>query len=90
MFDGNSILMIIVNSVIPFLVGVIGVWLYYRSKFISVLEELADKKAIISALVHHSDEIERKNVKKLSKDHNIKTISTPPKKTRSIKSTRTK
>lgn len=90
MLDGNSILMITVNSVIPFLVGAIGVGLYYRIRLTDVLNELADKKAIISALAHHSDEMERKNVRKLSKEHNTKAMSIPAKKTKSTKSTRTK
>lgn len=72
MLYGNSILMITVNSVIPFVIGSVGVWLYYRNKFTEVLTELEDKKAIIAALANHSDEQERQNVKKVAKQHNAK------------------
>lgn len=67
MLDGNLILMFTVNSIIPFLVGAIGVGLYYRSKLIEILNELADKKAIIAAVINHSEEQERAKVKRVVK-----------------------
>lgn len=67
MLDGNSILMFTVNSIIPFLVGAIGVGLYYRSVLTEVLNELADKKAIIAAVINHSEEQERAKVKRVVK-----------------------
>lgn len=67
MVDGNSILMFTVNSIIPFLVGAIGVGLYYRSKLTEILNELADKKAIIAAVINHSEEQERAKVKRVVK-----------------------
>lgn len=67
MLDGNLILMFTVNSIIPFLVGAIGVGLYYRSVLTEVLNELADKKAIIAAVINHSEEQERAKVKKVVK-----------------------
>ncbi len=72
MLDGNEILLFTVRSVVPFLVGLLAVWLYYRHQFIEVLTELEDKKAIIAALANHSDELERENVRKISTDHNKK------------------
>ena len=72
MLDGNEILLFTVRSIVPFLVGLLAVWLYYRHRFIEVLTELEDKKAIIAALANHSDELERENVRKISTDHNKK------------------
>jgi len=72
MLDGNEILLFTVRSIVPFLVGLLAVWLYYRHQFIEVLTELEDKKAIIAALANHSDELERENVRKISTDHNKK------------------
>ena len=72
MLDGNEILLFTVRSVVPFLVGLLAVWLYYRHQFIEVLTELEDKKAIIAALANHSDELEKENVRKISTDHNKK------------------
>lgn len=72
MLDGNEILLFTVRSVLPLLVGVVAVWLYYRHQFIEVLTELEDKKAIIAALANHSDELERETVRKISNQHNKK------------------
>ena len=72
MLDGNEILLFSIRSVLPFLLGLIPVWLYYRHHFTEVLTELEDKKAIIAALANHSDELERENVRKVSSDHNRK------------------
>ena len=72
MLDGNEILLFTVRSVVPFLVGLLAVWLYYRHQFIEVLTELEDKKAIIAALANHSVELEKENVRKISTDHNKK------------------
>lgn len=82
MFDGNSILLFIVNSIVPFFLGGIGVGLYYRSKLTYVLNELADKRAIVTAVIHHSEEQERANVKvkKVSKQVNTKTAVVEPQK----------
>ncbi len=67
--------MLYVNEILlsgGFVVVLLAVWLYYRHQFIEVLTDLEDKKAIIAALANHSDEIERKNVRKISNDHNKK------------------
>jgi hypothetical protein len=68
----EQILAIVLQSVLPFLVGGAGVWLYYRNKFTEVLTELEDKKVIIKTIHEHADEIERQNVKKMAKEHNAK------------------
>lgn len=68
----EQILIIVLQTVVPFLIGSFGVWFYYRDKFTNVLTELEDKKAIIAALANHSDEQERQNVKKVAKQHNAK------------------
>ncbi len=67
--------MLYVNEILlsgGFVAVLLAVWLYYRHQFIEVLTDLEDKKAIIAALANHSDEIERKNVRKISNDHNKK------------------
>ena len=71
--------MLYVNEILlfgVFLTVLLAVWLYYRHQFIEVLTELEDKKAIIAALANHSDEIERKSVRKISTDHNKKNKQT--------------
>jgi hypothetical protein len=68
----EAIFTIVLQSVIPFLIGGGGVWLYYRNKFTEVLTELEDKKVIIKTIHDHADQIERENVKKFVKEHNIK------------------
>ena len=67
----EQILVIVLHSVVPFIIGCVGVWFYYRDKFISLLTELEDKKAIIAALANHSDEQEKQSVKKIEKQHNV-------------------
>ena len=61
------------QTVLPFVIGSVGVWLYYRDRFTDILNDLADKKAIIAALANHSDDLEKQNVKKLLKESNKKT-----------------
>jgi hypothetical protein len=68
----EQIFAIVLQSVVPFLIGGGGVWLYYRNKFTEVLTELEDKKLIIKTIHQHADEIERQNVKKMAKEHNTK------------------
>jgi hypothetical protein len=68
----EQILAIVLQSVLPFLIGGGGVWLYYRNKFTEVLTELEDKKVIIKTIHDHADQIERANVKKFAKQHNEK------------------
>ncbi len=68
----EQILAIVLQSVVPFLIGGGGVWLYYRNKFTEVLTELEDKKVIIKTIHDHADQIERENVKKFAKEHNAK------------------
>jgi hypothetical protein len=68
----EQIFAIVLQSVVPFLIGGGGVWLYYRNKFTEVLTELEDKKLIIKTIHQHADEIERQNVKKMAKEHNAK------------------
>ncbi len=68
----EQIFAIVLQSVVPFLIGGGGVWLYYRTKFTEVLTELEDKKLIIKTIHQHADEIERQNVKKMAKEHNAK------------------
>jgi hypothetical protein len=70
----EQIFAILLQSVLPFLIGGIGVWLYYRNKFTEVLTELGDKKVIIKTIHEHADEIERQNVKKMVKQHNTKVV----------------
>lgn len=80
----EQILIIVLQTVVPFLIGSFGVWFYYRDKFTNVLTELEDKKAIIAALANHSDEQERQTVKKLAKQHNKSVVekkAITPKKT---------
>jgi hypothetical protein len=66
----EQIFAIVLQSVLPFLIGGGGVWLYYRNKFTEVLTELEDKKTIIKAIHDHADEIEKVNVKRVAKEHN--------------------
>jgi hypothetical protein len=68
----EQIFAIVLQSVLPFLIGGGGVWLYYRNKFTEVLTELEDKKTIIKAIHDHADEIEKVNVKRVAKEHNKK------------------
>jgi hypothetical protein len=63
----EQIFAIVLQSVLPFLIGGGGVWLYYRNKFTEVLTELEDKKTIIKAIHDHADEIEKVNVKRVAK-----------------------
>jgi ABC-type nickel/cobalt efflux system permease component RcnA len=79
----EEILVIVLRSVVPFLVGSVGVWLYYRNKFTEVLTELEDKKVIIKTIHEHADEIERHNVKKVAKEHNAK-VSKATKKEKTV------
>lgn len=90
MLDGNQMLMITIHSVVPFLIGAIGVGVYYRSKLTEVLNELADKKAIVAAVIHHSEEQERANVKvkKVSKQTTTKPAVVEPKKLNKRKTTK--
>lgn len=90
MLDGNQILNFTINSIVPFLIGAVGVGLYYRSKLINTLNELADKRAIVTAVIHHSEEQERANVKvkKVSKQVNTKTAVVEPKKLNKRKTTK--
>jgi len=69
----EGILLIVLQTVLPFVIGSVGVWLYYRDRFTDILNDLADKKAIIAALANHSDDLEKQNVKKLLKESNKKT-----------------
>ena len=69
----EQIFAIVLQSVLPFLIGGGGVWLYYRNKFTEVLTEIEDKKVIIKTIHDHADQIERENVKKFVKEHNAKT-----------------
>jgi hypothetical protein len=68
----EQIIAILLQAIIPFLIGGGGVWLYYRDKFREVLTELEDKKLIIKTIHQHADDIERENVKKMAKEHNAK------------------
>jgi hypothetical protein len=78
----EQIFTIVLQSVLPFLIGGGGVWLYYRNKFTEVLTELEDKKVIIKTIHQHADDIERQNVKKMSKEHNAKVAKEKVKKTK--------
>jgi len=75
----EQILVIVLQSVLPFLIGGGGVWLYYRNKFTEVLTELEDKKVIIKTIHDHADQIERENVKLFVKEHNAKMAKTTKK-----------
>jgi hypothetical protein len=80
----EQIFAIVLQSVVPFLIGGGGVWLYYRDKFTEVLTELEDKKTIIKAIHDHADEIERVNVKKVAKENNKKVTKQPKEKTKKV------
>ena len=54
----EEILTVVLQSVVPFLVGSIAVWLYYRQQLITVQTELEDKKVIINELIQHSNRIQ--------------------------------
>ena len=68
----EQIFAILLQTVIPFLIGGGGVWLYYRNKFTEVLTELEDKKVIIKTIHNHADQLERENVKTYVKQKNTK------------------
>ena len=78
----EQIIAIVLQTVIPFLIGGIGVWLYYRNKFTEVLTELEDKKVIIKTIHNHADQLERENVKTYAKEHNAKVAKEKVKKTK--------
>ena len=68
----EQVIDVVVKSVLPFLIGSIGVWFYYREKNQELAEALADKTAIVTSLLSHSDELEKQNVKVQTKKHNAK------------------
>lgn len=75
MLDG--ILTVVLQSVVPFLVGSIGVWLYYRQQLITVQTELEDKKVIINELIQHSNRVQLtqesvSKVKPIKKEKSVK------------------
>jgi hypothetical protein len=55
----EGILLIVLQSVVPFLIGSIGVWLYYRQQLINVQTELEDKKVIINELIEHANRVQQ-------------------------------
>lgn len=75
----EQILVVVLQSVVPFLIGSGGVWFYYRNKFTEVLTELEDKKVIIKTIHDHADQIERENVKVFAREHNAKVAKTTKK-----------
>jgi len=68
----EQIFAILLQTVIPFLIGGGGVWLYYRNKFTEVLTELEDKKVIIKTIHDHAHQLEKENVKTYVKQKNTK------------------
>ena len=73
----EGILTVVLQSVVPFLVGSIGVWLYYRQQLITVQTELEDKKVIINELIQHSNRIQLtqesvSKVKPVKKEKSVK------------------
>lgn len=79
----EEILVIVLRSVIPFLLGSIGVWLYYRNKNQELAENIADKSVIISALTDYQVNLEKSMV---SKPKPIKTKDQDSKKKNIVKS----
>lgn len=79
----EEILVIVLRSVIPFLLGFIGVWLYYRNKNQELAENIADKSVIISALTDYQVNLEKSMV---SKPKPIKTKDQDSKKKNIVKS----
>ena len=53
------ILTIVLQSVVPFLIGSIGVWIYYRQLLINIQTELEDKKVIINELIEHANRVQQ-------------------------------
>lgn len=78
----EQVFAILLQTVLPFLLGASGVWFYYRQRFIDVLTELEDKKLIIKTIHQHADEIERENVKSFAREHNAKVAKENVKKTK--------
>ena len=73
----EEILTVVLQSVVPFLVGSIAVWLYYRQQLITVQTELEDKKVIINELIQHSNRIQLAHesvskVKPVKKEKSVK------------------
>ena len=79
----EEILLIVLRSVIPFLLGFIAVWLYYRNKNQELAENIADKSVIISALTDYQVNLEKSMV---SKPKPIKTKYQDSKKKTTVKS----
>ena len=80
----EEILTVVLQSVVPFLVGSIAVWLYYRQQLITVQTELEDKKVIINELIQHSNRIQLaqesvSKVKPVKKEKSVK-VEKPKKK----------
>ena len=80
----EGILTVVLQSVVPFLVGSIAVWLYYRQQLITVQTELEDKKVIINELIQHSNRIQLaqesvSKVKPVKKEKSVK-VEKPKKK----------
>jgi len=73
----EGILLIVLQSVVPFLIGSIGVWLYYRQQLANVQTELEDKKVIINELIEHANRVQQNHesvskVKPVKKEKSIK------------------
>ena len=73
----EEILTVVLQSVVPFLVGSIAVWLYYRQQLITVQTELEDKKVIINELIQHSNRVQLTHesvskVKPVKKEKSVK------------------
>ncbi len=73
----EGILTFVLQSVVPFLVGFISVWLYYRQKLVTVQTELEDKKVIIKELINHSNMVQQTQesvgkVKPIKKEKSVK------------------
>ena len=80
----EEILTVVLQSVVPFLVGSIAVWLYYRQQLITVQTELEDNKVIINELIQHSNRIQLaqesvSKVKPVKKEKSVK-VEKPKKK----------
>lgn len=82
----EEILLIVLRSVIPFLLGSVGVWLYYRNKNQKLAEGIADKSVIISALTDYQVTLEKnmvskpKPIKTKDQDNKKKNAAKPRKK----------
>lgn len=87
---------LILASIAGISVGALSTYLFYfKNRIEEIANELADKKAILSAIYSHADELERENIKNngtynVKKEKPKKTVKEPTPQKRGRKSTKTK